>query len=146
MKEGQGLFNDLYQEIILDHYKNPRNTRDLSSLPDDHLHENPTCGDSLKLDIRMENGLVKEVFFDGHGCAVSMASASIMTEHLKGMTANEAVEYIHQFINNVQCGVDDFDQFGELAAFGGLSRFPLRIKCATLAWHAMETVITSIDA
>ena len=137
-------FDDLYQEIILDHYKHPRNSSDLSALPDEHVHENPTCGDSLKLQVEVgTDGLVNSVVFDGSGCAISMASASMMTELLKGKTLDEALGLVSEFTDIMRGEKESYEleKYGDVVALGGVVKFPLRIKCATLAWHAFKTSV-----
>ncbi len=132
-------FDDLYQEIILDHYKHPRNFADLSGLSD--VHENPTCGDSLKLAVVVsDDGVVESIRFDGSGCAISMASASMMTEQLSGKRIEEALAMVGEFIGVMrgEKDVSELERHGDIAALGGVIQFPLRIKCATLAWHAFE--------
>ena len=134
-------FDDLYQEIILDHYKHPRNSSDLSTLSDAHAHENPTCGDSLKLQVEVgPDGLVQSVVFDGSGCAISMASASMMTELLKGKPLQEALDLVSEFTDIMRGDKEseELDKYGDIVALGGVVKFPLRIKCATLAWHAFK--------
>jgi nitrogen fixation protein NifU and related proteins len=138
-------FDDLYQEIILDHYKHPRNAADLDALPDDRIHENPTCGDSLKLAITFgSDGRVESVLFDGSGCAISMASASMMTELLAGKSREEALEVCAEFVAIMRGEIDpsQLEKYGDLAALGGVVQYPLRIKCATLAWHAFEKTVS----
>ncbi len=134
-------FDDLYQEIILDHYRNPRNAAKLDQVPDTAVHENPTCGDSLKLVARVNaDGIVEEILFDGKGCAISMASASIMTEELKGRPIAEARERVREFLGIMRGEGDPalLDERGDLACLKGVISYPVRVKCATLAWHALE--------
>ena len=141
-------FDDLYQEIILDHYRHPRNSADLSGISDENLHENPSCGDSLKLDLKVaKDGTIEEVLFDGKGCAISVASASMMTELLKGMKIDKARMLAEQFMRTMR-GEDDIgnlEQWGEVAALGGVVSFPLRVKCATLAWHAFHSAAGKLE-
>ena len=126
-------FEDLYQEIILDHYKHPRNHADLSHLSDDHAHENPSCGDSLKLEVKLEDGRISSIAFDGQGCAISMSSASMMTERVKGKTLAEAAGDIESFLSFMRGEKElDLEADGEMAALAGVVKFPLRVKCATL--------------
>jgi nitrogen fixation protein NifU and related proteins len=132
-------FDDLYQEIIMDHYRSPRGAAKLDNIPQAMAHENPTCGDSIKLEVVVGEGDVLErVRFDGHGCAISTASASLMTESLGGLSVTEARERANTFIKALrgEIPVSVLDSMGDLAAFKGLSTFPVRVKCATLAWHA----------
>ena len=137
-------FDDLYQEILLDHYRNPRNAAVLDHISDENLHENPTCGDSIKLDVKISSdGKIEKLFFDGKGCAISVASASMMTELIKGKDVKSAMKTIQQFIEVMRGSQerDVLEEWGELAALGGVIKFPLRVKCATLAWHALEQCV-----
>ena len=137
-------FDDLYQEIILDHYRNPRNSAQLDHISEDKVHENPTCGDSLKLEVHVnEEGIVEKVHFDGKGCAISMASASMMTELLSGKTLDQVKKIIESFTKTMRGESDPelLTEWGEVAALQGVIQFPLRVKCATLAWHAFQTVV-----
>lgn len=137
-------FDDLYQEIILDHYRNPRNTADLSHISEENVHENPSCGDSVKLHAIVKDGRIEKTEFQGRGCAISVASASMMTELLTGRTVDDAREIIRQF-QAIMRGEDDvavLQEWGELAALEGVVSFPLRIKCATLSWHALEVTLS----
>jgi len=133
-------FDELYQEIIMDHYRSPRNTARLDHIPQALAHENPTCGDSLKLEVVVGDGeKVERVRFDGKGCAISTASASLMTEQVKGLSVAEARKLAESFIRALRGEepVDVLDGMGDLVAFKGLTSFPVRVKCATLAWHAL---------
>lgn len=133
--------DDLYMEIILDHYKHPRNKADLSHISDDAVVENPSCGDTVKLDVHLgEDGRISEVRFDGHGCAISTASASLMSERLVGMTPDEARRFISVFLSVLRGeeNPERLEEWGDLAVLGGVAKFPMRVKCATLAWHALE--------
>ena len=141
IRENMGDLDDLYMEIILDHYKSPRNKADLSHIDDDNMHENPSCGDSLKLEILMgDDGRIDSVRFDGHGCAISTASASLMTERLPGKTPEEARSFIEVFLKVLRGEepAERLEEWGDLAVLGGVVQFPMRVKCATLAWHALE--------
>ncbi|HET6484864.1 MAG TPA: SUF system NifU family Fe-S cluster assembly protein [Spirochaetia bacterium] len=133
-------FEDLYQEIVLDHYRSPRGKATLDHIPQSMVHENPTCGDSLKLEVVMDPaGKVDHVLFDGKGCAISTASASLMTEAVKGLSVKEARERADAFIAALrgQAPLETLEEMGDLAAFKGVASFPVRVKCATLAWHAL---------
>jgi nitrogen fixation NifU-like protein len=145
MTQSGGDLDDLYKEIVLDHYKSPRNKADLSHIGDDALLENPSCGDTVKLEVLTgSDGRITSARFDGHGCAISTASASLMTERLAGKTPGEARELIAVFLR-VMRGEDDpglLEQWGDLAVLGGVRQFPMRVKCATLAWHALEKALT----
>lgn len=136
---------DLYQEIILSHNKRPRNEGELEP----HTHEaegfNPLCGDRVKVFLRLADGAVEDVRFIGDGCAISRASASMMTERLKGATREEIPRRVKEVVEMLSADADsepDLAEMGDLAALAGVRRFPARIKCATLAWHAAEEAIT----
>jgi len=129
----------LYMEIILDHYKYPRNRADLSHIADEYLHENPSCGDSLKLELLVgRGGRIESLRFDGHGCAISTASASLMSERLIDKTPEQARELIDVFLKVLRGeeSPNRLGEWGDLMALGGVTQFPLRVKCAALAWHA----------
>jgi nitrogen fixation protein NifU and related proteins len=133
-------FDDLYQEIVLDHYRSPRNKAPLDHVPESMVHENPSCGDSIKLEVTLDDdGKLRSVRFDGRGCAISTASASLMTEKLKGLSVSEARSLAESFIGSLrgESPLETLDAMGDLAAFKGVSQFPVRVKCATLAWHAL---------
>ena len=132
-------FDDLYQEIVLDHYRSPRNKAKLDNVPESMVHENPSCGDSIKLEVIVDDyGKLSGVRFDGRGCAISTASASLMTEKLKGLTVEEARAMANSFIRSLRGDdpVEALENMGDLVAFKGVAQFPVRVKCATLAWHA----------
>jgi nitrogen fixation NifU-like protein len=137
-------FDDLYQEIILDHYRNPRNSADLSFISEENVHENPSCGDSVKIHAVVEDGRVTKLEFDGKGCAISVASASMMTELLVGKDADEVKEIIGRFqvIMRGEGDRGELEEWGELAALAGVMDFPLRVKCATLSWHALDVTLS----
>jgi nitrogen fixation NifU-like protein len=133
----------LYQEVILDHYKRPRNFGPLAGA--DHSAEgyNPLCGDQVKVSVRLENGRVADAHFEGAGCAISTASASLMTDAVKGKTVEEAEELFQRFHGLVsgKGGAPDEDDLGKLEALAGVRDYPVRIKCATLAWHALRSAL-----
>jgi nitrogen fixation protein NifU and related proteins len=133
-------FDDLYQEIILDHAKNPRNKENLDFISDDELHENPTCGDAIKLAVDFsDDGKLIRVRFDGDGCAISTASASMMTELVEGKTKEEAILMVSDFVSIMRDGAENnLEEWGDIMALEGVIKYPLRVKCATLPWHAME--------
>lgn len=133
-------FDELYQEIIMDHYRSPRGAAKLDHVPQAMAHENPTCGDSIKLEVVVgEGGRLERVRFDGRGCAISTASASLMTESMRGLSVADARERADTFIKALRGEIPAsvLDAMGDLAAFKGLASFPVRVKCATLAWHAL---------
>lgn len=136
------MFDDLYQEIILDHYKNPRNFRNLADREIPFL-ENPTCGDSVRVALDWnENGRIDYVWFEGRGCAISTASASMMTEIFKGKDREEAQRICRSFtaiMRGEELG--DLASWGEIEALQGVIQYPARIKCATLSWHSLENAL-----
>ncbi len=135
---------DLYQEIILDHNRRPRNFRPLEDHTCSADGYNPICGDSIKVFVKLEGENIEDISFQGEGCAISKASASLMTVDLKGKTLAEAQEEFKSFLAMLSEDEDfevDFLEFGDLASLSGVRRFPARIKCATLAWHALEAAL-----
>jgi len=136
-------FDELYQEIIRDHYKNPRNKKPLTHLK---AVENPSCGDSVKIELEGDGQHVKTVFFDGSGCSISMCSASMMADLLSGKTVPEAKTIVHQFLGVIrgEQPAETLDELGDLAALKGVIELPVRVKCATLAWHAVETALEKL--
>ena len=134
---------ELYQEVILDHHKKPRNFRRLESANRHADGFNPLCGDRISLDLRIENGVVCDVGFQGTGCAISTASASMMTESLKGKTEAE-VQALFQRFHDMVTGNDasgSHTDMGKLAAFTGVREYPVRVKCATLCWHTLKAAL-----
>ena len=131
--------SELYQEILLDHYRRPRGAAKLDHIPQGRAHENPTCGDSIKVEVLPDPEGRIEVRFEARGCAISTASASMMSERLRGATPGEARETALQFIRILRgdSQADTLDQWGDLASLKGVIRLPVRVKCATLAWHAL---------
>ncbi|HIV73706.1 MAG TPA: SUF system NifU family Fe-S cluster assembly protein [Candidatus Pseudogracilibacillus intestinigallinarum] len=132
----------LYRQVIMDHYKHPRNR---GTFEDESLTvemNNPTCGDRIFLQFKLDGDIVEDVKFTGEGCSISLASASMMTQAIKGKTVEEALA-MSELFSQMMLGKDiDFDDFGleDIEALQGVSNFPARIKCATLAWKAMERV------
>ena len=134
---------DLYQELILDHGRRPRNFRPLDGATRSAEGYNPLCGDKVKIYVKMDADIVKDISFEGAGCAISTASASIMTETLKGKTraeAEELFETFHDLVTGRQAQLDA-PELGKLAVFSGVSEFPIRVKCATLSWHTMRAAL-----
>jgi len=129
--------DDLYREVILDHYAHPRNRGRLN--PSDVSVEgaNPLCGDELSLYVRLRDGRVEDARFEGRGCSISQASTSMMTEAIKGKTLEEVRALVAQF-KGMMHGQEVADDLGDLAALQGVRKFPVRIKCATLSWVALE--------
>jgi nitrogen fixation NifU-like protein len=135
---------ELYQEVILDHHKKPRNFRTLPG-PARHVEGfNPLCGDKLTVYLTVENGVVKDISFQGSGCAISTASASVMTEAVKGKPLAEVEKLFkafHELVTGPADEVPDTDHLGKLAVFAGVREFPMRVKCATLAWHTLHAAL-----
>jgi len=133
--------SDLYQEVILDHSRTPRNFRVLEGAERKAEGYNPLCGDHYTVYLTLDGDRIKEVAFQGSGCAISKASASIMTEALKGKTRAEAGKMFHQFQDLIMKGGDPAPELGKLAVMAGVHKFPNRVKCAILPWHAVEACL-----
>ncbi len=134
---------DLYQEVILDHYRHPRNQGRLEEASHQADGFNPLCGDRIHLTLKLEGGKVAEVAFEGAGCAISTASASLLTEALRGLDKEEAEALFERFHRLVTTGDDDSEDetLGKLAVFAGVREYPVRVKCATLAWHTLKAAL-----
>lgn len=135
---------DLYQEVIIDHAKTPRNFHKLDQANRHAEGFNPLCGDRLDLYLQIENDTIIDISFEGQGCAISTASASLMTEQLKGKSLAEAksfFESFHHLMTHADEIVLDNNQLGKLAVLAGVREFPTRVKCATLAWHTLEAAL-----
>ncbi|HSK78652.1 MAG TPA: SUF system NifU family Fe-S cluster assembly protein [Thermoanaerobaculia bacterium] len=135
---------DLYQDVILDHNKRPRNFGPLSGANRQAEGHNPLCGDRVTVSLEMEGDRIKDIAFEGAGCAISTASASLMTEALKGKRVEEARALFHDFHELVTKGEADAD-VGKLAVLGGVREYPMRVKCATLAWHTLQAALDQQD-
>ncbi len=136
--------DDLYQEVILDHQRNPRNFAKLPTANRQAEGLNPLCGDHVTVYLEVEDGVIRNISFEGEGCAIAKASASMMTGAVKGKTLAEASEIFRQFHQMVTGGNDpcfDLEALGKLAAFSGVSAFPVRVKCASLAWHTLQAAM-----
>jgi nitrogen fixation protein NifU and related proteins len=133
---------DLYQEVILEHSKAPRNFKALANANHHAEGYNPLCGDRFTVYLEMDGDKIREIGFQGAGCAISKASASMMTQSVKGKTREEA-EKIFQRFHALVTGHSHGDdaELGKLAVFSGVSEFPVRVKCATLAWHTLEAAL-----
>ncbi len=134
---------DLYQELILDHGRRPRNFRALNDATRSAEGYNPLCGDKVKIYVKMDGDVVRDISFEGTGCAISTASASIMTESLKGKTradAEELFQTFHDLVTGQKAKVDA-PELGKLEVFSGVSEFPIRVKCATLSWHTLRAAL-----
>lgn len=130
----------LYRQVIMDHYKNPKNRGLIESDSLTVDMNNPTCGDRIELQLQLEDGIVKDARFEGEGCSISMSSASMMTQAIKGKKVDEALAMSELFSDMMLGKEIDTDGFelGDIQALQGVSKFPARIKCATLAWKALE--------
>ena len=130
--------DDLYRRVIMDHYKNPRNRGKFEDGAVTVDLNNPTCGDRISLQLVVENGIVKDAKYTGDGCSISMSSASMMTDAVKGKTFEEAKELASRFSQLMQGEDVTFDDYEDIEALSGVNKFPARIKCATLAWNALK--------
>lgn len=139
---------ELYQELIVDHSKQPRN---FGPMPESNCHAdgfNPLCGDKIRLYLKIEDNVIIETGFEGSGCAISTASASIMTEMLKGKTITQAdalFELFHSMVTGSMGPNGGVADFGKLAVFSGVKGYPARVKCATLAWHTLRNALLGRD-
>lgn len=133
--------NQLYQEVILDHSRKPRNFK---VLPDANRHaegNNPLCGDHFTVYLKLDGQVIQDISFQGGGCAISKAAASIMTDQVKGKTVDEARHFFTEYQKLVTTGDSDEEDMGKLVAFAGVHQFPMRVKCAVLSWHAMMAAL-----
>ena len=130
----------LYRQVIMDHYKNPRNRGELNDTSFTIDMNNPTCGDKIRLTIKVEKGIVVDAKFEGEGCSISMSSASMMTQAIKGKAIEDAIKYSKAFSDMMQG--KDIDEYaldlGDIEALSGVCKFPARVNCAMLAWRAMD--------
>ncbi len=136
--------DDLYQEVILDHNKSPRNFRTMTDANRKAEGYNPLCGDHVTVYLRLENGMIKDISFEGSGCAISKASASMMTAELKGKSeaaAHELFDHVHRMLTGDSASTEAVDKVGKLAILSGVCKFPARVKCASLAWHTVNTAL-----
>jgi nitrogen fixation NifU-like protein len=137
---------DLYQEVIIDHSRRPRNFRELGNTAHRAQGYNPLCGDQVTVYLELENDVVKDVSFKGSGCAISTASASVMTEILKGKSRAEAERLFDTFHDLVTGKSENGgENLGKLAVFAGVSEFPTRVKCAVLCWHTLRAALEGKD-
>ena len=134
---------DLYQEVILDHNKHPHNFGELAGADRHADGFNPLCGDKLSVYVNLDGDMITDVRFKGSGCAISKASASLMTDSVKGKTLVETRELFDRFLNLVTDGdvADDDEALGKLAVFAGVRDYPTRVKCASLAWHTLRAAV-----
>ncbi len=135
---------DLYQEVILDHYRHPRHHGRVEDASNEADGFNPLCGDRIHMTIRLDGEKVEEIAFEGAGCAISTASASLLTEALVGKSKQEAKELFerfHRLVTTEDATSDDEAELGKLAVFAGVREYPVRVKCATLAWHTLKAAL-----
>jgi nitrogen fixation NifU-like protein len=134
--------DELYRDIILDHHRNPRNRGNISRPTVSGEGYNPLCGDEVSLDLTIDNGVIREARFRGNGCSISQSSASMMTEAITGKTVDKAEELFSSFQDMlVDPDADEADDLGDLEALYGVRKFPVRVKCATLAWHTLRDAL-----
>ena len=141
--------SDLYQEVILEHNKNPRNFREIPDADKRALGNNPLCGDALQVFVAMDGDTISDVAFKGSGCAISKASASMMTQAAKGKSREEAEELFKEFQKMVtgELNIDeDENRLGKLKIFAGVLEFPARVKCASLSWHTLHAALKGDEA
>lgn len=138
--------DDIYKEVILDHYKNPRNKREMPDAELSCSRNNPLCGDEITVFVHQEDGRIAAVSFQGSGCSISQSSASMMTEATLGKTVQEAKGLVHDFRGMMAGEVEpDEDELGDLVALKGVVRYPIRIKCAVLAWDVLQEALEGAD-
>jgi nitrogen fixation NifU-like protein len=135
------MVHELYQETILDHSKRPRNFHAMEDADRKAEGYNPLCGDKLRLYLKLEDGIVKDASFEGSGCAISTASASLMTESVKGKTREEAMALLERFRDLITREGAASAELGKLAVFCGVRDYPARVKCATLCWHTLKSAL-----
>jgi nitrogen fixation NifU-like protein len=137
--------NDLYRDVILDHNRQPRNFGDLSPADASVEGFNPMCGDHLTLRLRLNEDTISDIRFEGQGCAISTASASLMTEAVKGRTRNEALKLFDRVHRLLTDDAAPAEELGKLAALSGVREYPARVKCASLCWHTLASALKSTD-
>ena len=135
------MFHDLYQEVILDHSKRPRNCHVLDEADRQAEGYNPLCGDKITLFLNVKDNVVQDISFVGSGCAISTASASLMTESLKGKSVEEAQRLLETFHCLLTSEAPPQQELGKLAVFSGVRDYPARVKCATLCWHTLKSAL-----
>lgn len=138
------MLADLYQEVILDHSKRPRNFHHMEDATRRVEGYNPLCGDKLALFVKLDGETIKDISFVGAGCAISTSSASLMTETVKGKSRQEAVQLMERF-HDLLTTEKHAENLGKLEVFSGVREFPARVKCATLAWHTLKSALTSTE-
>lgn len=137
---------ELYQQVILDHNRKPRNFRVIEDADRVSFGDNPLCGDKIKVYLKLNGNVIEDVSFHGSGCAISQSSASLMTQSVLGKTVEEAIDLFKRFHTMVTTGIGsaiDETGLGKLRAFGGVREFPSRVKCANLSWHTLRSALES---
>lgn len=137
---------ELYQEVILDHNRRPRNFRELADANHKAEGFNPLCGDRLTLFLKLDGDVIRDASFQGSGCAISKASASLLTDSVKGKTVAETAalfERFHRMVTLAPDASEDFSDLGKLAVLSGVREFPVRVKCASLAWHTLRAALAA---
>lgn len=137
---------ELYQEVVLDHNSKPRNFKQLPAANHEADGFNPLCGDKIMLYLNIQNGVIKDIGFQGTGCAISRASASMMTQKVKGKSPEEAeqlFEEVHQMLTRDPAELVDEEELGDIASLAGVAEFPSRVKCASLSWHTLKAALKS---
>lgn len=131
----------LYRQVIMEHYKHPRNKGLVGY--ESHYHiKNPSCGDDITVEIKLENGLIKDIHHEGTGCAICCSSASVLTELMKGKTVEEAKRLVEKYLTMLRGEeIEDEDELEEASVYKGVSKFPARIKCAAISWKALERLL-----
>jgi len=145
LKRQEQSLDDLYRDIILEYYRSPRNRGRMPQPTISREGQNPLCGDEVSLDLLVEDGVIKDARFQGQGCSISQASASMLTEAVRGLTLEQAEELYHRF-HRLMTGDETVDatELGDLEALSGVRKFPVRVKCATLAWHVLDQAIKAL--
>lgn len=138
--------DDLYRDILLNHYRNPRHKGKLEAANRHADGANPLCGDQISLEARVEDGRIAEVAFTGTGCSISQASSSMMTEFVQGHAVAEALKAVETFQTMMLTGDPPPDDMGDIEALAGVAKFPVRVKCASLAWKTLEQALKTADA
>lgn len=141
-------YHDLYQQVIIDHGRNPRNFREIEQATIKKIGHNPLCGDKLILFLKLENNVIKDISFKGEGCAISMASSSLMTEVLKNKKIEEGLglfEQVHEMLLGKNLENLNLEKLGKLEVLSGVSAYPARVKCASLAWQCLKAGLENND-
>ncbi len=145
LRRQEDALDELYRDIILEHYRRPRNRGSLPSPTVVKEGDNPLCGDEVRLELLVEDGTIRDVRYQGQGCSISQASASMLTEAVRGLTLEEAHD-LYQRFHRLMIGDEEVEtaDLGDLEALIGVRRFPVRVKCATLAWHVLEEALKEL--